>query len=154
MADPNNANGRLTLEQTLGVLGLELQELTGGTTNLGQDERDAPDLALVAETVLSSELPNHQPAPHIPLSTHLELSIETGRLERATGDLVANSSSAQLEQINKSLTSCYGSWGPFIQQKSQLVFEACGRAYRAALQLTPTRLEPVQTQWSHLGMVS
>lgn len=47
---------RRTLEESLGVFGLELEELTGGTTDLGEDERDTPDLALVAETVLSSEL--------------------------------------------------------------------------------------------------
>ena len=38
----------VTLEQTLGVLGIELQELTSSTTNFGEGETNAPDLALVA----------------------------------------------------------------------------------------------------------
>ena len=50
------ADKGVTLEETLRVLGVELQELTGSTTNLGQDEANAPDLALVAEAVLASEL--------------------------------------------------------------------------------------------------
>ena len=46
----------VTLEKTLGVLVIELEQLTGRTTDLGQDETDAPDLALVAKTVLAGEL--------------------------------------------------------------------------------------------------
>ena len=46
----------VTLEETLGVLGVELEQLTGGTTNFGEDEGDAPDLALVAQAVLAGEL--------------------------------------------------------------------------------------------------
>ena len=49
-------NEGITLEQTLGVLGIELQELTSSTTNLGQGETDTPDLTLVAEAVLAGEL--------------------------------------------------------------------------------------------------
>lgn len=52
---------------------VELEELTSGTTDLGQNEGNAPDFALVAETVLSSEL---------------ELGVETSRLERPARDLV------------------------------------------------------------------
>lgn len=50
------ANEGVSLEKTLGVLVIELEEFTSGTTNLGQDKGNAPNLALVAETVLSSEL--------------------------------------------------------------------------------------------------
>ena len=50
------ADEGVTLEETLGVLGVELQELTGSTTNLGEGETNAPNLALVAETVLASKL--------------------------------------------------------------------------------------------------
>ena len=67
------ANQCVTLEQATGVLVLEGQELTGSTTDVGQGETNAPDLALVAETVLSNEL---------------ELLVETGGLEGTTGDLV------------------------------------------------------------------
>ena len=50
------ANEGITLEQTLGVLVIELEEFTSSTTNLGKDETDTPDLTLVAETVLAREL--------------------------------------------------------------------------------------------------
>ena len=50
------ADEGVTLEETLGVLGVELEQLTGSTTDLGQDETNAPDLALVAQTVLASKL--------------------------------------------------------------------------------------------------
>ena len=50
------ANEGVTLEETLGVLGVELQELTSRTTNLGQGETNAPDLTLVAETIFTSKL--------------------------------------------------------------------------------------------------
>jgi hypothetical protein len=46
----------VTLEETLGILGIELEELTGSTTNFGESEGDTPDLALVTETVFTSEL--------------------------------------------------------------------------------------------------
>ena len=49
-------NQGVTLEETLRVLGVELEQLTRGTTDLGQDEANAPDLALVAEAVLAGEL--------------------------------------------------------------------------------------------------
>ena len=48
------ANEGVTLEETLGILVIELEQLTGSTTNLGQDEANAPDLALVAEAVLDT----------------------------------------------------------------------------------------------------
>lgn len=67
------ANDSVTLKETLGVLLVELEELTSGTTNLGEDEGDTPNLVLGAETVLSGEL---------------ELRVETRRLVRATGHLV------------------------------------------------------------------
>ena len=50
------ADEGVTLEETLGVLVVELEELTGGTTDLGEGEGDTPDLALVAETVFTGEL--------------------------------------------------------------------------------------------------
>ena len=68
------ADEGVTLEEPLRVLRIELEELTGGTTNFRKNERDTPDLALVAKTVFASKL---------------KLGIETCRLERATRDLVA-----------------------------------------------------------------
>ena len=50
------ANEGVTLEETLGILVIELEQLTGSTTDLGEDKTNAPDLALVAEAVLASEL--------------------------------------------------------------------------------------------------
>ncbi len=50
------ANDGVTLEETLGVLLVELEELTGGTTDLGESEGNAPDLTLVTETVLTTSL--------------------------------------------------------------------------------------------------
>ena len=100
----------VTLEETLGVFRVELEQLTGRTTNLGQDETDTPDLALVAQAVLAGEL---------------QLRIETRILEGATGDLVTVKSQqhgARLDQHGASLhivdleetmlTSCCGSSGP------------------------------------------
>ena len=54
-ADETTDEG-VTLEKALGILVIELEQLTGRTTNLGQDKTNAPDLALVAETVLAGEL--------------------------------------------------------------------------------------------------
>ena len=68
------ANQGVTLEKTLGVLGVELEELTSSTTNFGKDQSDTPDLALVAETIFTSEF---------------QLSIEASRLEGTTGDFVS-----------------------------------------------------------------
>lgn len=50
------ADKGVTLEETLGILLVKLEQLTGSTTNLGQDKGDTPNLALVAETVLAGEL--------------------------------------------------------------------------------------------------
>ena len=50
------ANEGVTLEETLGILVIELEQLTSRTTDLGKDETNAPDLALVAQTVLAGEL--------------------------------------------------------------------------------------------------
>jgi hypothetical protein len=50
------ADEGVTLEKTLGVLVVELEELTRGTPDLGEDERDTPDFALVAEAVFAREL--------------------------------------------------------------------------------------------------
>ena len=50
------ANESIALEKTLGVLVVKLEQLTGRTTDLGEDETNAPNLALVAETVLAGEL--------------------------------------------------------------------------------------------------
>lgn len=62
----------VALEETLRVLLVELEELTSGTTDLGEDEGDPPDLVLVLEAVLAGEL---------------ELGVEASRLERAARDL-------------------------------------------------------------------
>jgi hypothetical protein len=50
------ADERVALEEPLRVLVVELEQLTRRTTDLGQDERDTPDLALVAQAVLAREL--------------------------------------------------------------------------------------------------
>lgn len=50
------ADEGVTLEETLRVLVVKLQKLTGGTTNFGKDKGDTPDLALVAEAILAGEL--------------------------------------------------------------------------------------------------
>ena len=47
---------RIAFEETLRVLRIEFEQLTGRTTDLGKDERDTPDLTLVAQTVLACEL--------------------------------------------------------------------------------------------------
>ena len=85
------ANEGVTLEETLGVLRVELEQLTGRTTNLGQDKTDTPNLALVAQAVLAGEL---------------QLRVETRILEGATGDLVTVESQqhgARLDQHGASL---------------------------------------------------
>ena len=46
----------LTFEETLGFFGLEFQQLTSGTSDLGQDERDTLDLSLVMGIIFSSKL--------------------------------------------------------------------------------------------------
>lgn len=50
------ANQGVTLEETLGVLGIELEQLTSSTTDFGEGEGDAPDLALVAEAIFAGKL--------------------------------------------------------------------------------------------------
>ena len=45
-----------TLEDALGVLGVEGEERTGGLPEFGQGVLDAPDLALATEAVLADEL--------------------------------------------------------------------------------------------------
>ena len=45
-----------TLEDALGILGVEGQKGTGGLAELGQGVLDAPDLALAAEAVLAAHL--------------------------------------------------------------------------------------------------
>ena len=50
------ANEGIAFEETLGVLLVEGEELTGSTTDLGEGELDAPHLTLVAETVLADGL--------------------------------------------------------------------------------------------------
>jgi hypothetical protein len=62
----------VTLEQPLGVLVIELEKLTGSTTDLGESEGDAPDLALVFQAVFADDL---------------ELCVEPGRLEGSPGNL-------------------------------------------------------------------
>ncbi len=46
----------VSFKETFWVLVVELEQFTGSTTNLGQDQRDTPDLTLVAETIFTSEL--------------------------------------------------------------------------------------------------
>jgi hypothetical protein len=48
--------GTTNLEESLGVLGVELEKLSGGSSDLGEGKLNSPDLPLVPETVLSSEL--------------------------------------------------------------------------------------------------
>jgi hypothetical protein len=50
------ANEGVTFEQALGVLLVEGEERTGSTTDLGQGQLDAPDLALVAQSIFADEL--------------------------------------------------------------------------------------------------
>jgi len=66
-------NERISFEETLRVLCIELEQLTSSTTNFREDERDAPDFALVAQAVLAGKL---------------QFGIETSRLERSTRDFV------------------------------------------------------------------
>lgn len=61
------ADKSITLEQTLGVLLVTSQKITGSTTDLGELETNAVDFTLVTETVLAAEL---------------QLSRKTGRLVR------------------------------------------------------------------------
>lgn len=46
----------VSLEKPLGVLGVELEELSGGSSDLGESKLNSPDLSLVPQSVLSSEL--------------------------------------------------------------------------------------------------
>ena len=52
----HSAEEGLSLEDPLGIVGGEGQEGTGGLTELGEGELDAPDLALAPEAVLADEL--------------------------------------------------------------------------------------------------
>jgi hypothetical protein len=90
------ADEGVALEEALGVLVVELEQLTRGTPNLGQDERNTPDLALVAEAVFARELFFFSkfffPSVFILYEkgrTHLELGVEARGLERPAGDLVS-----------------------------------------------------------------
>jgi hypothetical protein len=49
-------NKRITLEQSFRVFGIELQELTSGTTDFRKDQGDTPDFSLVAETIFAGKL--------------------------------------------------------------------------------------------------
>jgi hypothetical protein len=51
-----STNEGIAFEKTLRILLIKLKQFTSGTTDLGQNEGDAPDLALVAKAVLASEL--------------------------------------------------------------------------------------------------
>lgn len=46
----------ISFEKSTRIFGLELEQLTSSTTNLGEGEGDTPDFALVLKTVLSNEL--------------------------------------------------------------------------------------------------
>jgi len=52
------ANQGVTLEESFGILLVEFEEFTSGTSNLGENEGNSPQLPLVTETVLSRELVN------------------------------------------------------------------------------------------------
>jgi hypothetical protein len=96
------AEDGVTLEDTLGVLLVESEELTSSRTEAREDERDPPDLALVPQTVLAD---------------HLELLIKTLLLKRATrateGDVVCSVSRAKERDVNPHSydSSCpFGQW--------------------------------------------
>ena len=119
------ANESVTLEEALGVLLVESKKRTGkllansylahcasiqlragscnenlpsGTTDLGQGQLDAPDLTLVAETILADELQLGIPNPTLTCvpdisgarsrSVAMEYHIQTSGLERTTWDAV------------------------------------------------------------------
>jgi hypothetical protein len=48
---------RIAFEKTLGVLLLELEQLTSGTTDFGKGEGDSPDFALVSQAVFACSRP-------------------------------------------------------------------------------------------------
>lgn len=95
------ADERVALEEPLRVLVVELEQLTRGTPDFGEDQGDTPDLALVAEAVLARELGHTHRYRSVGSNGgdtgkgHLELGIETGGFERPTGDLVTRKSWAQ-----------------------------------------------------------
>jgi hypothetical protein len=110
------ANERVTLEEALGVLLVESKERTarmvsiaacaiggwcylpGSTTDLGEGQLDAPDLALVAQTILADELQLGVPTEtltNVPdvsgassRSVAMGVYVQTSRLEGTTGDAV------------------------------------------------------------------
>jgi hypothetical protein len=65
-------NEGIALKQTLGVFFVQSQELTGSSSDVGEGVPDSPNLSLVSEAVLASEL---------------ELGIQTFSDKRTTGDL-------------------------------------------------------------------
>jgi len=67
------ANEGVTFEETLGVLLVHGQELTSGTTDLGEGELHTPHLTLVAQTIFTDSL---------------QLGVKTSGLEGSTRDLV------------------------------------------------------------------
>ena len=81
----------ITLEKTLRVLIVELEELTGSTSDFGQGQGNSPDLPFVAEAVLAGKLtipPINTNAVKWVRRLYLELGIETSGFERSTRDLV------------------------------------------------------------------
>ena len=120
------ANESIALEETLGVLLVESKKRTGkllansylahcassllraggcdenlpsGTTDLGQSQLDAPDLTLVAETILADELQLSIPNPTLTCVPDISGAssrsvavgckyVQTSGLERTTGDAV------------------------------------------------------------------
>lgn len=48
-------DARVALEQSFGVFLFELEELTSGTTDLGECQGDAPDFTLVAKTAVRED---------------------------------------------------------------------------------------------------
>lgn len=86
----------VALEETLRVLLVELEELTSRTTDLGEDEGDPPDLVLVLEAVLTSEL---------------ELGVKARRLERTAGDLWVRRRAGSALSSWCTLVGCIGRGG-------------------------------------------
>lgn len=52
----NSPNKCVALEESLGVLVVELEKFSGSSSDFGEGQPDSPDLTLIAQAILSSEL--------------------------------------------------------------------------------------------------